>query len=82
MLSYPEISSAGEVLSVLVERDGHDTVSGIECFLHTITVMNVNVDVQNTLVVSKTQQKFFIVQLLTICQTKSSCDQKGKSQTT
>jgi len=31
-----------------VERDGHDSVSGVESFLDTIAMMNVNVNVENT----------------------------------
>lgn len=48
----PEISSTREVLPVLVERHGHDSVGGVECFLDSITVVNVNVNVQHPLVVS------------------------------
>jgi hypothetical protein len=37
-----------EVFTILVERDGHDSVSGVESFLDTIAMMNVNVNVENT----------------------------------
>lgn len=49
---HPQVSSAGEVLSVLVEGHGHDPVCGVERFLHSISMVNVNVYVQNSLVVS------------------------------
>jgi hypothetical protein len=32
-----------------VERNGHDTVGGVESFLNTITVMDVNIDVKDPL---------------------------------
>lgn len=49
--TYPQISCAREVLSVLVEGNRHDTVCGVEGFLHTIAMMDVNIYVQDSLVV-------------------------------
>lgn len=49
--TYPQISCAREVLSVLVERNRHNTVRGVEGFLHAIAMMDVNIDVQDSLVV-------------------------------
>lgn len=49
--AYPQVSCAGEILSVLVEGHGHDTVRGVEGFLHTVSMMDVNIYVQNPLVV-------------------------------
>jgi hypothetical protein len=49
----PKFAGAWKVLSVLVERAGHDTVGGVEGLLDTISVVNVDVDVQNALLVSK-----------------------------
>lgn len=40
-----KLSSAWEVLSVFVEGDSHDSVSGIEGLFDTVTVMNVDVNV-------------------------------------
>lgn len=34
-----------------MEGDGHDAVSGVEGFLYAVTMVNVNVYVENTLVV-------------------------------
>jgi hypothetical protein len=31
-----------------MERDSHDSVSGVESFLYTIAMMNVNVNVEDT----------------------------------
>lgn len=50
--AYPQVTSAREVLSVLVERNCHDAVCGVEGLLHTIAMMDVNINVQNSLVVS------------------------------
>lgn len=42
-LTNPQISSAREVFPILVERDSHDSVGGVEGLLHSITVVDVNV---------------------------------------
>ena len=47
----PEVARAGEVLSVLVEADSHDSVSGVEGLLHPVTVVDVNIYVEDSLVV-------------------------------
>lgn len=49
----PKFAGAGEIFSILVERAGHDTIGGVESLLNTISVVNVDVDVQNALLVSK-----------------------------
>ena len=56
-LTHPQITSPRKVFTVLVERHCHDSVSGIEGLLDTITVMNINVNVENTLVVPESQSK-------------------------
>jgi len=33
-----------------VERDAHDSISGIECFLYAIAVVNIDIDVQHAFV--------------------------------
>lgn len=48
-----KLASTREILAVLVERASHDTVGGVERFLDTVTVMDVNIDVKNTLVESQ-----------------------------
>mmetsp|Transcript_8011 Transcript_8011/g.32957 ORF Transcript_8011/g.32957 Transcript_8011/m.32957 type:complete len:411 (-) Transcript_8011:6-1238(-) len=45
-----EVSGARKVLAKLVERDGHDAIGGVEGFLHAVTVVDVDVDVQYALV--------------------------------
>ncbi len=42
---YLEVPRAWEVLSVLVEGDGHDTVGGVEGLLHSVSMVNVNVHI-------------------------------------
>ena len=51
LTTHSEISGAGEVLSVLVEGDGHHAVGGVEGLLHAVAVVDVDVDVQHPLVV-------------------------------
>ena len=46
-----EVAGAGEVLPVLVERDGHHAVGGVEGLLHAVSVVNVNVDVHHAPVI-------------------------------
>lgn len=60
--TYPQVAGAGEILSVLVEGDGHDAVCGVESLLHAVAVMDVNVDVEDPLVVPG---KTGVFQLLT-----------------
>ena len=50
-LSHLEIPCPGKVLPVLVERDGHDPISGVECLLHSVTMVNINVNVENSLMI-------------------------------
>jgi hypothetical protein len=44
-----KLASAREIFSVFVKGDGHDSVGSVERFLNTVTMMNVNVDVENSL---------------------------------
>jgi hypothetical protein len=44
-----KLTSTWKVLAVLMEGNGHDSVCGIERFLNAITVVDVDVDVQNPL---------------------------------
>lgn len=44
-----ELASAGEVLAVLVEGNGHDAICGVKRFFDTITMVNINVDVKHSL---------------------------------
>ena len=48
---YLEVTGAGEVLAKLVERDTHHSIGGIESLLDTITVMDIDINVEYTLVV-------------------------------
>ena len=49
----PKFAGAREVLAVLVEGNGHDTVGAVEGFFNTVTVVYVNVDVEHTRVEAK-----------------------------
>lgn len=48
-----KFASTGEVLAIFVERDSHDTISRVESFLHTIAMVNINVDVEDPLLESQ-----------------------------
>lgn len=43
------VTCAGKVISKFMERDGHDSVSSVKRFLHSISVVNVDINIQNTL---------------------------------
>jgi hypothetical protein len=49
----PKFAGAREVLAVLVEGDGHDTVGAVESFFNAVTVVYVNVDVEHSWVEAK-----------------------------
>jgi len=48
-----QFASTREVLSILVEGHSHDSVRGIKGLFDTVTVVNINVDVQHTLIESE-----------------------------
>lgn len=50
-LSHLDIASAREEIAILVERNGHHTVRDVECFFDSISVVDVNINVQHTRVV-------------------------------
>lgn len=49
----PQFARTGEELAILVEAYSHDAVRGVECLLDAVTVMNVNINVQDSRVVAK-----------------------------
>jgi hypothetical protein len=51
-IHYLNVTSAREIFTEFVERDSHDSVGRVESFFDTVSVVNINVDVQNALVVS------------------------------
>lgn len=55
--THPQVSCSGEVFPVLVKGNSHDSVCGVEGFLHPVTVVDVNVDVQHPLVVPGRNQR-------------------------
>lgn len=48
-----QLACAREVLAVFMEGDSHYTVGGIEGFLNAVTVMDVDVNVEDSLLVPK-----------------------------
>lgn len=55
MCSAAYTSSWEKVVSIFVEGHGHDAVSQVKGFLYTVTVMNVDVNVEDSGVVSENQ---------------------------
>jgi len=51
--SIPKLSRPREELSILVQRDRHDSIGCVESFLDSISVMNVDVDVEHSFVVAE-----------------------------
>ena len=51
-MAYPAFTSSREVLPILVKAHGHDSVCCVESLLNTIPMMHVDVDIQDTIVVS------------------------------
>ena len=51
--THSKISSPGEVLSVLVERRSHDSICCVEGLLHAVAMVDIDVDVEDTLVAIK-----------------------------
>lgn len=45
-----KLTGAGKVLAVLVERYSHDPVGRVKSLLDTITVMDIDVDIEDALV--------------------------------
>lgn len=58
--TYPQVAGAGEVFSVLMEGNCHDSVGGVERLLHAVPVMDVDVYVENSLVVPADRQTPFV----------------------
>lgn len=48
-----QLASTGEILSVLMEGAGHNSVGSVKSLLNTITMMDINVDIKNALLVSQ-----------------------------
>ncbi|KAI6769544.1 hypothetical protein HG530_004173 [Fusarium avenaceum] len=51
--SIPKLTSSREILAILVERNGHDTVGGVESLLNTVTMMDIDINVEDPLFKSK-----------------------------
>ena len=51
-LTHLQIARPGKVFSIFVEGDGHYSVSGIKRLLHTVAMVNINVDIQHPLMIS------------------------------
>lgn len=47
-----QLTGSGKVFAVLVEGNRHNAVSCVECLLDTITVMHVDINIQDTLLES------------------------------
>jgi hypothetical protein len=52
-MTHPKITGSREELSILVEADCEHAVSCVKCLFYAVSVMNVNIDVENPLVIPK-----------------------------
>lgn len=52
-ITYLQFTGAREEFAILVETAGHNAISGVKRFFHTVTVMDVNVNVKDSWVVAK-----------------------------
>lgn len=50
--TYTQLTSPREVFSVLVEADSHDPIGRIKCLFNTVSMVDVNVDVEHAVVIS------------------------------
>ena len=50
-----------------MERDCHDSVCGVECLLYSISVVNVNINVENTLVILEQLQDGYLMPAVAKC---------------
>lgn len=48
-----QFAGSGKVLAIFVERDSHDTVGGVESLFHTIAMVNVDIDIKDSLLESQ-----------------------------
>jgi len=53
-----QTSARKEIISIFMKWNCHNTISKIECFLNTIAMMNINVDIEYTFVISTWKWKF------------------------
>ena len=60
-----EVASAGEVVSVFVEGESHDSVCRVESLLHAVAMVNINVNIQHSLVVPGKHHQI-IITILTV----------------
>jgi hypothetical protein len=52
-VTHPKITGSREELPILVEADCEHAVGGVKCLFYAVSVMNVDVDVENPLVIPK-----------------------------
>lgn len=57
-MTYPDVAGTGEEFTEFVKRHSHDSIGGVKGFLDTVSVMNVNIDVQNSLVLPARMREF------------------------
>jgi hypothetical protein len=51
MTSVLDISSAREEIAIPVERHSHDSIRAVECLLNTVTMMHININIEDSIVV-------------------------------
>lgn len=52
-IAYLQFTSTREKLSILVKTTCHDTIGGVKGFLDTVTVMDVDINIQDSWIISE-----------------------------
>jgi hypothetical protein len=50
--NYSKFTSPWKVFAIFVEAASHNTISGVESFFYTVSVMHVYIDIENTCMIS------------------------------
>jgi len=50
--TYSQVTGSREIFAILVKRQRHDAVGRVERFFHSVSVVDVDINVQNSLVIS------------------------------
>src|SRR5690349_13588439 len=58
---YLKVSSAWEVLPIFMEVHSHNPISRVKGFFHSVTVMNINVNVEHSGMVSLDPKRLFTI---------------------
>ena len=55
--TYPQLTGSREILPIFVEAYSHHTIRSVKRLFHSISMMYINIDVQNPIVIPGEDQK-------------------------